>query len=85
MRQGHAFAEQSSIGFLELTQIRISQYGSIVDFTLYLNFRIRYFGFGAHKVMIIIRKRVSWVRGHNELPLSIGVHQILCHILPYHN
>ena len=35
MRQGNAFAEQSSIGFLELTQIGISQYGSIVDCTLY--------------------------------------------------
>ena len=76
VRQGYAFAEQSSIGFLELTQIGISQYGSIVDCTLYLNFQIRYFGFGTHKVMIIIRKRVSWVRGHNELPLFIGVHQI---------
>ena len=42
--------------------------------------QIRYFGFGTHKVMIIIRKRVSWVRGHNELPLFIGVHQIFTSI-----
>ena len=54
VRQGHAFAEQSCIGFLELTQIQISQYGSIVDCKLYLYSRIRYFGFGTHKAMIII-------------------------------